>query len=140
MTNTGQQLHAGWVEFLLRFRWSHCLHLTTRYANTKERLEAEFRRLVRRLERVTQGPLGGFLALEKTTDGHLHAHALIAGSESLPVKRLEKAWEKGFSRIHRVRRRKAVIRYATKWATQNSEDYVLVGRLERHLHSLGEDN
>lgn len=140
MTNAGQQLRAGWVEFLLRFRWSHCLHLTTRYANTKERLEAEFRRLVRRLERVAQGPLGGFLALEKTTEGNLHAHALIAGSDALHVKRMEKAWEKGFSRIHRVRHRRAVVRYATKWATQNSGDYVLVGRLERHLRTPDEDN
>jgi hypothetical protein len=132
MTINGHQLRAGWIEFLLRFQWSHCLHLTTKYAKSKEILEKEFRRLVRRLERVAQKPLGGFLALEKTTEGHLHAHALIAGAEDLPVKRVQKAWEQGHSRIHRVRSRKAVVRYATKWAPKNSADYLLVGRLERH--------
>lgn len=133
MRNTGQQLRAGWVEFLLRFQWSHSLHLTTKYAQKKERLEAEFRRLVRRLERAAQRPLGAFLALEQTTEGHLHAHALLAGSESLCVKRVQAAWKKGFSRVHKVRRRRAVVRYATKCAPTNSGDFLLIGRLERHI-------
>ncbi len=139
MIINGYQLRAGWVEFLLRFQWSHCLHLTTKYAKSKEVLEKEFRRLIRRLERVAQKPLGGFLALEKTTEGHLHAHALIAGSANLAVKRMQRAWQPGHSRIHRVRSRKAVVRYATKWAPKNSADYLLVGRLERHRCFPGEE-
>jgi hypothetical protein len=95
-------------------------------------MEGEFRRLVRKLERVAQKPLGGFLALEKTTEGHLHAHALIAGSEELSVKRVQKDWEQGHSRIHRVRSQKAVVNYVTKGASENSADFLTVGRLERH--------
>ena len=139
MSALSQHIRDGWVEFLLRHRWSHSLHLTAQSPSSKASLEKQFRRLFWGCERVAKRHLGAFLALERGAAGNLHCHALLAGADELTVRAVQEAW-KGHSRVHRVHCPEAVVRYATKWAPVNSEDYLLVGRLDRYRRSSDEEN
>ncbi len=131
MTSQAEQLRNAWVDYLLRYDWSHTFDITSEYPLSPSRLKAQFHQTLRYLTQAAQGPVRAFLALEKTTSGQYHGHALIAGTEMLPVDRVQRAWRDGFSRVRRVSRAKDAAGYATKWAAVNSEDYELYGRWDR---------
>lgn len=140
MIDTDKHLIEGWSAFLLRYSWHHFLHLTTKFARSKEDIADSFKRLIRNMERSAQRPVTAFVAMEKTTYGHHHAHALIAGTADLNVSRIQAAWKEGFSRVHKVRRMESVVRYATKWAPHNAEDYLLLGNLDHYRFWHTEEN
>ena len=130
MKGQESQLRRAWVDFLLRYEWSHTFDVTSRFSLTQARLKAEFTKTLRYLTRASQGPVRAFLALEKTTSGHYHGHAMIAGTERLSVGRIQRAWRAGYSRVRRVHTVRAAATYATKWANENSDEYELYGRWE----------
>ena len=110
--------------------WSHSFDLTTRFPYTPEALYREFERFLRRLSRATQRPIRAFLALELTTTGHLHAHALLGCTEALSTGLIGRGWRAGFSRSRRLGDARATIRYITKWAPANGDTYRIYGRDE----------
>ena len=131
MKGQESQLRRAWVDYLLRFEWSHTFDITSRYPLSKARLKARFGQTLRYLTRAAQRPVRAFLALERTAAGQYHGHALVAGTEMLPVDRVQRTWRDGFSRVRQVANAKDAAGYATKWATTNSKDYELYGRWVR---------
>src|SRR5688500_18407325 len=89
----------AWIDFLGRYEWRFFATLTSRYPNTSKRLVSEFRRFIRRLERISKGDVSWFYAIESGRSGIQHIHALIAPSVALPAKILEAEWRLGFSHI-----------------------------------------
>lgn len=130
MKTEAQKYRLAWVDHLLTWEWSHSFDLTTRFPYTPEALYGEFERFIRRLSRATQGPIRAFLALELTTTGHLHAHALLGCTEGLKSDHLKRAWRAGFSRPNAIRDAREAAQYATKWAPANEETYRIYGRDE----------
>lgn len=125
-----QNLQNAWVDHLRRLEWSHAFDLTTRYPSSPETLDREFARALRLLARAAQRPLRAFVAFERTTEGHWHAHALLGGTEGLSTSRMQATWRSGHSRARTLKRPEAAIRYATKWAPRNADNYRLYGRDE----------
>ena len=130
MQTEAQKYRQAWVEHLMQQKWSHSFDLTTRFPYTSEALYQEFERFLRRLSRASQGPIRAFLALELTTTGHLHAHALLGCTEALTTAQIQRAWRSGFSRLEVLRDATEAARYATKWAPANEETYRIYGRDE----------
>jgi len=130
MQTEAQKYRQAWVEHLMQQEWSHSFDLTTRFPYTSEALYQEFERFLRRLSRATQRPIRAFLALEQTTTGHLHAHALLGCTEALKADHLKRSWRSGFSRPAVLRDATEAARYATKWAPANEETYRTYGRDE----------
>ena len=130
MQTEAQKYRRGWVDHLTQYAWSHSIDLTTRYSYTPEAIYREFERFLRRLSRASQGPIRAFLALELTTTGHLHAHALLGCTEALTTAKIQRAWRSGFSRLEVLRDATEAARYATKWAPANEETYRIYGRDE----------
>jgi len=130
MQTDAQKYRRGWVDHLTQYAWSHSIDLTTRYSYTPEAIYREFERFLRRLSRASQGPIRAFLALELTTTGHLHAHALLGCTEGLSTDNIGRSWRTGFSRLRRLTNANAAARYVSKWAPLNEATYRIYGRDE----------
>ena len=132
MQTEAQKYRQGWVDHLTQYAWSHSIDLTTRFSYSPEAIYREFERFLRRLSRATQGPIRAFLALELTTTGHLHAHALLGWTEALKTAQIQRAWRSGFSRprITAFEDAREAAQYVVKWAPANEETYRIYGRDE----------
>lgn len=103
------------AEWLSRYRWDHCVTLTTRNPCSEETLRRRFeRQFVRRLEGRTGGFVSWFWAAERTYFGHSHIHALVGGTVALRGSDVARAWKGGFSRCGVLRSRDCAIAYVVK--------------------------
>lgn len=87
-------------EWLFERNWSHFVTLTTRFELGSERLKREFRNgYIRRLAHITQAPVTWAVFIEfRRPHHHPHIHALLGATERVPVRELERAWERGDTR------------------------------------------
>lgn len=80
--------------FLRSIDWNHFATFTaaTRF---DDRLERALLQTIRRLERVAQGPVHVFWVREVGSLGTPHIHALLKGTERVPLARIVGAWQLG---------------------------------------------
>jgi len=100
-TESHTDLHwrRAWGAYLRGFRWSHAVHLTSRFATTVSTLQGEFHRFHRIVARKAQRRTPYFYAIEEGIPGHGHIHGLLSGTDSLSVEQLASCWRLGFTAI-----------------------------------------
>jgi hypothetical protein len=95
--------------------WKHMVTLTTGVPYSPEALRAEFEsRFIRRLAARAQRRILWFWAMEPTHVHQLHLHGLLAGTGDLGIRRIETAWQAGFSRAKVVRNPERAAAYVAK--------------------------
>jgi hypothetical protein len=92
-------LRTGWGEWLGKFEWNHFATLTFATAPSVDRSRNEFRRWVRRLEAVAQGPVSSFYALEAGGGWNPHFHVLVGRTGGLTSGGVARAWKSGITHV-----------------------------------------
>ena len=99
-SDNAKRIWRAWGEYLSQFVWDHFVGVGFRYPVSVELARRAFLdRWIRRTARLAQRPLRSFHCVEQDPSGRAyHVHALVAGTAGLPVARLQRAWDSGFSR------------------------------------------
>lgn len=134
--NASRTLNTDWGEFLSSFVWTYFVTLTTRSASSADSLLRSFRRYERSLQRIAQQRVGYFVAIERTTVGHVHAHALFDGPSGLED-HLAKRWLAGRTQVLKYDPARGAAYYVTKYMSDDCQllDYDLSPRLRRRCES-----
>ena len=111
-------LHHGWVSLLDQYVWHHQGHFTFRKAWPMEATLSRFEGWANGLARRTQGRVHwvAFPEQHRHSD-RWHLHALLQGTESLPILTLEAKWRRrhGYQvRIDPFDRQSSILWYITK--------------------------
>lgn len=94
---SGQHREA-FAQFLAEFSWTHFATFTAA-TRSDDCLLTEYRKTIRRLERVAQGPVRSFWVVERGLFGTPHLHALLTGTERVTCARIERSWRLGHSEV-----------------------------------------
>lgn len=92
----------------------HFVTLTFRYPTRAETAIREVHRWIQRVGQRAKHKIGWFYALERRAAGHLHLHALVVGTQSLPERALETAWRCGRADASRYDPTRGASYYVTK--------------------------
>ena len=79
--------------------------------------------MLRRLERIAQGPLGWFTVSERGAGGRWHMHILIETSSAVSSGRVEKAWTGGRADVVEYDPSKGAVQYLTKFVDDDEAEY-----------------
>lgn len=116
---------SAWGEHLHSFRWAHFATLTPTFPDiSAAKLERQFHNhFIRNLARAIGRPVPWFYAMERSSGGVLHVHALLANTEALPVAELRRHWTLGFTEIERYSFTGAAAWYAVKELRRSNESW-----------------
>ncbi|MDB4912583.1 MAG: hypothetical protein JWM95_227 [Gemmatimonadetes bacterium] len=103
-------------EHFASFNWAHVCTLTPKVHDcTPRSLAREFERgFIRRLERSAQRRVCWVRALERSPGGIFHLHALVAGTQCLQEKAIERKWKLGLAHVRRYDRTRGAAWYIVK--------------------------
>lgn len=122
----------AWGPFLTQFEWTHTIHLTTRVPYGTTALARHFTdRFTRRIAQKVQRPVPYFYSIE-VLDDVPHLHALIGHTADLYVRRIQRCWEYGWSRVVRYKGESHAA-YVAKWVTKPEAEYGLSKRFPRRV-------
>jgi hypothetical protein len=113
----------AWGAYLHEFSWDHFATLTFRYPQSVDTAIREILNWVRHLSKDTQRPIPCFYAIERGASGWLHVHMLTAGTASLTVEKMRKAWRAGISRIEVFDQTRGAAWYVSKGLLGRCEWY-----------------
>jgi len=77
------------------------------------------------LQQRAQQDVYYFRATERTAGNRYHVHALLAGTEHLPVDAVQDAWREGFAQARQYDRTRNGVYYVTKSLIRPNADYDL---------------
>lgn len=106
--NRAKVVRDGWTAFLSSFEWHYFATLTSRHSTTSERLVREFRRTVRRLERLSKLSLRWYYVVESVND-RPHLHVLLWSSRPLTAALVASQWRMGITHVRA---------YAREWGAR----------------------
>ena len=109
-----RRLRWEWGHWLGGFSWNHFVTLTFGSRADRPYALKQFGRWIRDLERRAQQPILWAVAPERTTDEHVHLHALLSGSDTLTREDIERSWQPGFARSTRYDARLGASYYLAK--------------------------
>jgi hypothetical protein len=129
-----------WGNWLSEYAWDHFVTLTTRDSVSEQRLKMEFVNcFVRRLDQVAQQQTGYFYAVECTTTGHSHLHALTWCGGKLTCEQIKRAWKLGRRQVVPYDPSRRAAYYVTKTIGDASYDhYGISKRLPPKLDPMTE--
>lgn len=120
------RVRRAWADHLGQYEWTHFVTVTTRLPHTPRQLKRAFEHgYVRRLTRITQGPVPWFCVVENGAHGSAHLHALLAQTERLHVDQLRAAWKLGHTHAEPYEDRRGAAYYLTKEMAAGTERGVL---------------
>lgn len=94
-------LRNAWAEFLGARAWDFEITLTSKHAVGAARLAREFRRMQRRLERISKSPVLWYYVIEHGASGREHIHALLGCDKCLVGDIIASQWRLGHTRVRR---------------------------------------
>lgn len=113
-----------WGGFLGAYRWNYFATFTAKSRATDRQMRTAFAQLVRRLERVAQGRVHWFIAVEYDALGEQpHIHALIAAPSTISAKEVERTWQLGRSQAFVYDRSLGAAHYLPKTFAWNVDGY-----------------
>jgi hypothetical protein len=130
MESSDKELRDALRVWIGGFLWNHVATLTTKDPRSRAHLLRDFqRRFVRKLERAAQGYVAWFVVIEESAPRHWHLHVALAGTASLTIKMMQKAWRLGFTRITLLENPPAAIGYLVKELQRFPENFDISPRL-----------
>lgn len=89
------RLRQAWSEYLRGFAWDHFATLTFARTTTPEGARRAFVQVWHRVvARLAQRPVPYFFVVERGGGGMWHIHALLSGTQHVPLDGLESAWKR----------------------------------------------
>lgn len=130
------EVKRAWGRHLERFRWVHWMTLTTKHQSmSATALAREFEaRFIRTLSFCTQQPIRWVYVIEGTRTHTPHLHALVAGTEELSCRAVQKPWRFGISQVQKYSAERGATWYLTKTLGTESFDE-LVCNVSRRVPS-----
>jgi hypothetical protein len=125
-------LREAWGGFLHLYEWGVFVTLTFAQARSVESARRCFDRWLRRLEQRSQTRVEWFLAIESSSAGVVHLHALCNGGPNLTAGAYRDAWPFGRASVARYDPRKGARYYLVKeMGTARLLDYDVSKTLRR---------
>ena len=124
MIHRKKPLEIAWAEFLVPWKWTHAITLTTSSPWSAAAIKRELVfRYIRNLERIVQHRVIWFYASEERAHGHPHLHVLLGGTAGLATERIQHFWKAGYTRCHVIHDSRGAIEYAVKGIGRLSADF-----------------
>lgn len=116
MTRSAQISYGDAVgDFFGIFVWDFFVTLTYRLPRSLDGVLRDFKEVfIRRCAYHANRPLYWALVVEATHAGHLHIHALLAGTGSATKEQLKRAWSRGVTSVDRYDPARGAARYMAK--------------------------
>lgn len=123
-------LKRAYGTFLAQWPWDHFATLTFSTVPNDERCRGEFKKWIRRMERLDRRRVDYFVAYERGGHGDLlHIHALTLGTGGIPLFGIEAGWRSGRMDA-RVYEADGGAAYYVAKVVEGSGDYAFSGKLE----------